>query len=189
MRQNILMMAVLTSLMFLRCGETQPVDAETPSAGNSPSQQTETSKDTVSSDTSNNQSISNQTAETGASPAASSETTNGSSSQSNSTQQSETQPNTTSSNNSSSAGNQTPETQQPETPKSTITLKIAAFNADVLGKTKMSKQAVVNYLAEIIVRYDIILIQEVRDVSEETPTDLLNAVNKKNKGTYNLTAS
>ena len=72
---------------------------------------------------------------------------------------------------------------------SPTSLKIAAFNADVLGKTKMGKSNIAGYIADIITRYDVILIQEVRDVDEQTPTDLLNLVNAKGKGTYALSAS
>lgn len=71
----------------------------------------------------------------------------------------------------------------------TIKLKIAAFNADILGKTKMGKANIAGYIAEIVTRYDVILIQEIRDISEETPKDLLSLVNAKNKGTYALSLS
>lgn len=70
-----------------------------------------------------------------------------------------------------------------------VSYKIAAFNADILGKTKMSKANIVGYIADIITRYDIILIQEVRDSTLETHGDLLARTNLKDKGTYNLSAS
>lgn len=70
-----------------------------------------------------------------------------------------------------------------------IQFKIAAFNADILGKTKMEKASIASYIADIITQYDVILVQEIRDVSEETPAQLLTIVNKKNKGTYAMSVS
>lgn len=70
-----------------------------------------------------------------------------------------------------------------------LSLKIGAFNADILGKTKMGKNDIANYIADIIAEFDIILIQEIRDVSLETPEDLLTLVNAKNKGTYTTAVS
>nr|XP_054750519.1 deoxyribonuclease-1-like [Lytechinus pictus] len=59
---------------------------------------------------------------------------------------------------------------------------IAAFNIQVLGKTKMGKPEVVNYLTKIIVRYDIVLIQEIRDISETAIYELLDGVNNRQPG-------
>lgn len=50
---------------------------------------------------------------------------------------------------------------------------VAAFNVQVFGVTKMSKAEVRKYLRDIVLRYDLILIQEIRDVSGDAIKDLL----------------
>lgn len=62
------------------------------------------------------------------------------------------------------------------------TLKIAAFNVQVFGKTKMSKTQVVDILVKTISRYDIVLIQEIRDSSGEAIVELMDRVNAANPG-------
>ncbi|XP_078576405.1 deoxyribonuclease-1-like [Branchiostoma floridae x Branchiostoma japonicum] len=57
-------------------------------------------------------------------------------------------------------------------------LKIAAFNVQVFGLRKMSNPEVVKTLVQIIRRYDIIAIQEIRDSSETAFPTLLAKVNK-----------
>ncbi len=56
-------------------------------------------------------------------------------------------------------------------------IKVAAFNADLLDTTKLEKSDVSDALVKIIKRYDVILFQEVRDVSGEAADDLMNLVN------------
>ncbi|XP_006819422.1 deoxyribonuclease-1-like [Saccoglossus kowalevskii] len=56
-------------------------------------------------------------------------------------------------------------------------LRIAAFNVQVFGVSKMSKPMVPEILTKIILRYDIILIQEVRDSTGQAIQDLLYRVN------------
>ncbi len=69
-------------------------------------------------------------------------------------------------------------------------LSIASFNADILGKKKLSHPEIVHHLAAIISRYDIILVQEVRDASEQTAALLLAEVNKRaGQGRYQVSAS
>ncbi|XP_023933542.1 deoxyribonuclease-1-like [Lingula anatina] len=62
-------------------------------------------------------------------------------------------------------------------------LKIAAFNARTFGETKMSKEEVVDILVQIVRRYDIILIQGIRDITQESIYELLSLVNKEAGGT------
>jgi len=57
-------------------------------------------------------------------------------------------------------------------------LRIAAFNIKVLGKTKMSQSDVVETLVKIIVQYDIILIQEIRDKKGTAIQKLLQEVKR-----------
>ncbi|XP_033102318.1 deoxyribonuclease-1-like [Anneissia japonica] len=57
-------------------------------------------------------------------------------------------------------------------------LDIAAFNLQTFGRGTMSKQAEVDVLVKIINRYDIILVQEIRDTSGEAIEQLVEEVNE-----------
>jgi hypothetical protein len=58
-------------------------------------------------------------------------------------------------------------------------LRIGAFNVQILGKTKIAKTEVVDVLVQIVRRYDVILVQEIRDsVGETVVPTLLAAVNR-----------
>ncbi|XP_029657844.1 deoxyribonuclease-1 isoform X1 [Octopus sinensis] len=61
--------------------------------------------------------------------------------------------------------------------KNTRFFKIAAFNIQIFGPTKSSKVDVMEIITQIVQRYDIILIQEIRDKSGKTPEKLLKAIN------------
>ncbi|MDH5231958.1 MAG: endonuclease/exonuclease/phosphatase family protein [Gammaproteobacteria bacterium] len=69
------------------------------------------------------------------------------------------------------------------------TSRIGAFNIQSFGQTKMKNADVVSHLTGIIRRYDIILIQEIRDVSETAIYELLNRVNQYPPATYQLVLS
>lgn len=60
---------------------------------------------------------------------------------------------------------------------STTAVKIGAFNIRTFGVTKMGNPEVANVIANIVRRYDILLVQEVRDVTGAAVVDLLNLVN------------
>jgi len=68
-------------------------------------------------------------------------------------------------------------------------ISIAAFNIQVFGKSKMGKIGVPEILANIIRRYDVILIQEIRDISETSIFELLDLVNSSNNAEYALLLS
>ncbi len=68
-------------------------------------------------------------------------------------------------------------------------VSIAAFNIQAFGKSKMTKEGVPGILAKIIARYDLILVQEIRDSSQTAIYQLLNLVNQENQGTYQLLLS
>ncbi|XP_038077129.1 deoxyribonuclease-1-like [Patiria miniata] len=68
-------------------------------------------------------------------------------------------------------------------------LLFGAFNVQTLGVTKMGKPEVVDYLTEILARYDVVLIQELRDASGEAIVDLLNALNEYSQHTYDFIIS
>jgi len=69
------------------------------------------------------------------------------------------------------------------------TLKIGAFNIKTFGVSKMSDAPVVDVLVDICVRYDILLIQEIRDKSGEAIQDLLALVNSASKDAYSMIIS
>lgn len=55
--------------------------------------------------------------------------------------------------------------------------RIGAFNLKVFGPTKSGKVHILDYIVKIIHRYDIILLQEIRDSSGESLVKLKKAVN------------
>ncbi|XP_070537126.1 deoxyribonuclease-1-like [Ptychodera flava] len=68
-------------------------------------------------------------------------------------------------------------------------IKIAAWNVQVLGVTKMGKPDVVDVIVDTCMLYDIIAIQEIRDASLSTPGNLLNAINAKAGGAFRMEVS
>jgi endonuclease/exonuclease/phosphatase family metal-dependent hydrolase len=56
-------------------------------------------------------------------------------------------------------------------------LNVASFNIQVFGQAKMSKPHVVEVLVKILIQYDIVLIQEIRDASDTAIHQLLRDVN------------
>ena len=52
--------------------------------------------------------------------------------------------------------------------------KIGAFNIQTFGKTKYSKDEIINDIIDIVTRYDLILIEEIKDVSETVIFDFLS---------------
>lgn len=69
---------------------------------------------------------------------------------------------------------------------STTALRIAAFNVQIFGQSKVSQRDILNVLIKIVKSHDIILIQEVRDSSQTAIDSLVDAVNAdpQTKGTY-----
>jgi len=68
-------------------------------------------------------------------------------------------------------------------------LNVAAWNIEILGVSKMGKPEVVEKLVEIILRYDLVMIQEVRDISGEAIVNLLDAVNRASKDPFEMELS
>jgi len=58
-------------------------------------------------------------------------------------------------------------------------LKFASFNIQIFGKSKMQQEDVVDILVKILLRYDLVLIQEIRDSEEKWTQELLNVLNGK----------
>ncbi|MFB0503614.1 MAG: endonuclease/exonuclease/phosphatase family protein [Candidatus Bathyarchaeia archaeon] len=58
------------------------------------------------------------------------------------------------------------------------TIRIAAFNIQIFGESKRHKDYVMEVLVDIVREFDIVLIQEIRDSSEETAPYLLQWINE-----------
>ena len=56
--------------------------------------------------------------------------------------------------------------------------KVATFNIQVFGDTKMGKAEVVTELVEIFHRYDMVAVQEIKDIDQEVPYLFLDALNE-----------
>ena len=71
----------------------------------------------------------------------------------------------------------------------TKTAKIAAFNIQIFGKTKSDKTDVMTALTKIVREFDIVLIQEIRDASEETIPNFIEKINQIEGATYSFIQS
>jgi len=80
----------------------------------------------------------------------------------------------------SSEQNQTAETK---------TAKIAAFNIQIFGKTKSDKTDVMTELTKIVREFDIVLIQEIRDATEQTIPNFIEKINQIEGATYSFIQS
>ena len=58
-----------------------------------------------------------------------------------------------------------------------IQFLVSSFNIQVFGTTKYGKEPVKNQIVEILQRYDIATIQEIRDISETAFPSLVNDIN------------
>jgi endonuclease/exonuclease/phosphatase family metal-dependent hydrolase len=71
----------------------------------------------------------------------------------------------------------------------TETVKIAAFNIQIFGKTKSEKEDVMNALTKIVREFDIVLIQEIRDASEQTIPSFVEKINQMEGTDYSFIRS
>ena len=69
------------------------------------------------------------------------------------------------------------------------TAKIASFNVQVFGKTKSQKEDVMTILTKIVREFDVVLIQEVRDDSEQTIPYFVEKINQLEGPKYNFVIS
>ena len=69
-----------------------------------------------------------------------------------------------------------------------IPIHIASFNIKVFGKTKESNASVMQSLAEIVRMYDVMAIQEIKDINQEVPYQFLDLLNE-NGSHYNMLLS
>ncbi|KAI4559402.1 hypothetical protein MJG53_017928 [Ovis ammon polii x Ovis aries] len=70
-----------------------------------------------------------------------------------------------------------------------LSLKIAAFNIRTFGETKMSNATLSSYIVRILRRYDIALIQEVRDSHLVAVGKLLDDLNQDDPNSYHYVVS
>ncbi|XP_069502552.1 deoxyribonuclease-1 [Ambystoma mexicanum] len=64
------------------------------------------------------------------------------------------------------------------------TFKIGAFNIQIFGDTKMNKDVCSNVIVQILARYDIVVVQEVRDSDLSAVTPLMEKLNSLSEHTY-----
>ncbi|XP_070269231.1 deoxyribonuclease-1 [Myotis yumanensis] len=70
-----------------------------------------------------------------------------------------------------------------------LPLTIAAFNIRTFGETKMSNATLSNYIVQILSRYDIAVVQEVRDSHLTAVGKLLDRLNQDDPNTYHYIVS
>ncbi|XP_048189248.1 deoxyribonuclease-1 [Perognathus longimembris pacificus] len=70
-----------------------------------------------------------------------------------------------------------------------VSLRIAAFNIQTFGETKMSNDTLSRYIVKILSRYDIALVQEVRDTYLAAVGKLLDELNQDVPDTYRYVVS
>jgi len=69
------------------------------------------------------------------------------------------------------------------------TAKIASFNIQIFGKTKSDKPEVMAVLINIVREFDIVLIQEIRDATEQTIPDIIQQINHADGAPYSYVES
>lgn len=67
--------------------------------------------------------------------------------------------------------------------------RIATFNIKIFGETKMGKADVISELVNITLRYDMLVVQEIKDLDQTVPYDFLDAINAESNQTYALVLS
>ena len=74
-------------------------------------------------------------------------------------------------------GNGDSETDGEPEPPPVASIKVAAFNIQVFGRTKRSKPEVMEVLVDVAREFDVMLVQEIRDSSGETAPAYLELIN------------
>ena len=67
--------------------------------------------------------------------------------------------------------------------------RIATFNIKVFGKTKMGKPEVVTQLVDTVLQYDLVAIQEIKDIDETVPHNFLAELNNASGNFWNMSLS
>ncbi|XP_068555665.1 deoxyribonuclease-1-like 2 isoform X3 [Anas acuta] len=71
----------------------------------------------------------------------------------------------------------------------TATLRIGAFNIQAFGDSKMSDEAVAGVIVNVLRRYDVVLVQEVRDSDLSAVTELMEQLNSVSSAPYDYEIS
>uniref|UniRef100_A0A8B9FEZ5 Deoxyribonuclease n=1 Tax=Amazona collaria TaxID=241587 RepID=A0A8B9FEZ5_9PSIT len=71
----------------------------------------------------------------------------------------------------------------------TATLRVGAFNIQAFGDTKMSNEEVAGIIISILSRYDVVLVQEVRDSDLSAVTQLMEQLNSVSMSSYDYEIS
>ncbi|NWY49749.1 DNSL2 protein, partial [Chionis minor] len=71
----------------------------------------------------------------------------------------------------------------------TATLRVGAFNIQAFGDTKMSNEEVAGIIISILRRYDVVLVQEVRDSDLSAVTQLMEQLNSVSTSPYDYEIS
>ena len=81
------------------------------------------------------------------------------------------------------------ETDNGTTEEEPSAIKIAAFNIQIFGRTKRQKDYVMDVLTRIVREFDIVLIQEIRDSTEQTAPYFLLKINEMEGAKYRFVRS
>ncbi|XP_035195702.1 deoxyribonuclease-1-like 2 [Oxyura jamaicensis] len=71
----------------------------------------------------------------------------------------------------------------------TATLRVGAFNIQAFGDSKMSDEAVAGIIVNVLRRYDVVLVQEVRDSDLSAVTELMEQLNSVSSSPYDYEIS
>jgi len=71
----------------------------------------------------------------------------------------------------------------------TTNISIASFNIKIFGKTKASNDTVMASLVDIVSKYDVIAIQEIKDIDQEVPYEFLELLNNNSITQYGMLLS
>ena len=64
--------------------------------------------------------------------------------------------------------------------------RIATFNIKTFGKTKMSNLEVIDILVDTVLQYDMVSVQEIRDIDQNVPYQFLAAINNQSNNTWDM---
>jgi endonuclease/exonuclease/phosphatase family metal-dependent hydrolase len=67
--------------------------------------------------------------------------------------------------------------------------RIATFNIKVFGETKMGKPDVVAVLVDTVLRYDLVAVQEIKNIDQTVPYDFLDAINNQSQSNWSMMLS
>ena len=91
-------------------------------------------------------------------------------------------------NDSEGLDNETIAREIPELNRSEVA-RIATFNIKVFGETKMSKPEVVSVLVDTVLQYDMVSVQEIKDIDQTVPYDFLEQINNRSNNTWDMLLS